>query len=431
MGWEVWMQSGRMDEYRYDVIPITSVNAARTKTVTDYVTSCTLNFDWSKTSRVGGQLTFDGGSTINNCYIRIFYTPTINGSKKSVELGTFYAFTQQAKYELGRWTGTVTLESVLTRYTRDSLYKHWALNANTSAIAAFKKVMKDFGGSYVINGVKDKKFSKTVVVPFGESVYSLLARIAKTLGCALDCDTHGRVVLEPIKAATSRGLSGTIPTGEKSVTLDGVEYYCQWQTAPNRYATHFTWDTHSFYVDPKTKGGSIKLYKTAGGTQSGTATGRLKVSTDTTVKGKQWGYVPAKKRWVNVSADCTVVKNSKTTPQVTTTHDLFGKAVTSSSAANHPSRIGRYITTCEELEKLSPLTQAQINKVTKTGLKAATQVGDLTYKFSCLYLPLRTNRVYWFRQGTTKIDGLVEKIDMTLGDDLLMDVTIRKVRKHE
>lgn len=430
MSWDVWTKSGRIDAYRYDVIPLTSVNAKRTKTITDYVTSCKLNFNWEASSRVGGQLTFDGCPPIDNCYVRIWYTPTIGNTKKSIELGTFYAFTQNAKFVDGRWTGTTTLESVLTRYTRDSLYKNWALNANTSAIAAFKKAMKDFGGSYVISGVKDKKFSKTVVVPFGDSVFSLLARIAKTLGCALNCDSHGRVVLEPIKSASSRAVSAELPTGERSVTLPGVDYSCTWQTTPNRYATHFQWDTHSFYVSPKTSGGSIKLYDAVGGNQKGTATGQLKVSTDTTYKGKTWGYVPAKKRWINVDADCQKVKDTKSTPQVTTTHDLFGKAVTASSAQNHPNRIGRYITECEELDKLSPLTQAQIDKVTKDGLKAATQVSAPTYKFQCLYLPLRTNRVYWFKQGPVKIDGLVMQMDMELGEDLLMTVTVRKVRNH-
>lgn len=429
MSWELWTKSGRIDAYRYDVLPLTSVNAKRTKTITDNVTSCTLNFDWEKQSRVGGQLTFDGCPPIDNCYVRIFYTPTIGNTKKSIELGTFYAFTQDARYEMGRWTGTTTLESVLTRYTRDCLYKNWALNANTSAIAAFKKAMNDFGGSYLISGVKDVKFSKTVVVPFGESVFTLLARIAKTLGCALNCDTHGRVILEPIKYASTRPLSGELPTGNRSVTFDGIDYSCTWQTTPNRYATHFEWDTHSFYIEPKSSGGTIQFYDAPGGNKTKTGTARSRVSTDTTYKGKQWGYVPGAKAWVNVE-DCTRVKDSKSTPQVTTTHHLFGKAVTASSATNHPNRIGRYITRCEELEKMSPLTQAQIDKVTKNGLKEATQVSAPTYTFQCLYLPLLLNRVYWFKQGGVKIDGIVRAIDMELGEDLVMRVTIRKVRNH-
>jgi len=239
MSWEAWTTSGRLDSYQFVKLPLTSLND-KSGTILKNVTGCDITWDWGTTARVSGTLDVVNTSPLNNCYIRIYYTPTLpNGKKKKIELATCLAFTQNGHYEAGKYSGRVALKSPLVRYTEDRLYKHKTLAKGKSALAAFKAAIKEFGGSYSIEGVKDVKFSKTRVVKFGSTVSDYLNRIASTLNCTVSCDTHGRVVLQKKVSAAKRSVLALIPTGERSVVLPGVDISSTWQTTPNRYAVMY------------------------------------------------------------------------------------------------------------------------------------------------------------------------------------------------
>lgn len=237
MAWS-WTESGRIDGYVFEKIPIKGIDADPSGELNGVIGG-ELNFSYDSSLKVSGSLDVTKTNFINNCYIRIWYTPTLNGEKKRIRLCTCYASTSNGHYEDGLYSGTIELKSVLLRHTGDKLRKNYTLAKGKSALAAFKAMFKWLGGTYAVKGMKDKKFTKNTVVEFGRAPMEVLQYIADFLGGEITCDTYGRTVLQKYTIPSKKPISYTIPSGAASVTLPGIDIHNSQANTPNYTAVRY------------------------------------------------------------------------------------------------------------------------------------------------------------------------------------------------
>lgn len=363
MAWS-WTASGRVDAFEYELVPVASVNGKPSGKLTG-VTGGQLNFDYYSTEKVSGRLDVVDTGFVRNCYVRIWYKPTLpgNGSKK-IELATCFASTERSHYSDGIYSGQVELHSVLWRFTQDKLHKNFTASAGESAIDVFKRIFKWLGGQYVINGVTDRKLSKNHVFERGESPMTALQWIADYLSAEVTCDTHGRVVLQKYVVPSKKAVAYTVPTGGNSVTMPGIDISSTHTGTVNRVSVKHEW------------------------TEQRTVSGRKQS-----------------------------VKKS-----------LLGIAVAANSSDISRQKAGRYVTEVYDLDAMKPLTQARVDAIAKSKLKTASAVTQSVQFETISYLPLQIGQVVKFRYDKLAIQGMVASIDLDLSAGCPMTVTLRKVR---
>ena len=363
MAWS-WTASGRVDSFEYELIPVASVNSKPSGKLTG-VTGGQLNFDYYSSEKVSGTLEVVNAGFVRNCYVRIWYKPTLAGAgSKKVELATCFASTEKSHYEDGIYSGEVELHGVLWRFTQDKLHKNFTAKEGESAVGCFKRLFEWLGGQYRIVGVKDRKLSKNHVFERGTAPMEALQWLADYVGAEVTCDTHGRVVLQKYVAPGKKPVAYAIPTGGESVTMPGIDISSTHTGTVNRVSVRHEW------------------------------------TEQVTVGGKKQS-----------------VKKS-----------LLGIAVASKTSAISRQKAGRYVTETYDLDAMKPLTQARIDAIAKTKLKRASAVTTSVQFDTISYLPIHIGQVVKFRYDKMSIQGMVASIDLGLSAGCPMNVTLRKVR---
>ena len=363
MAWS-WTASGRVDSFEYELIPVSSVNSKPSGKLTG-VTGGVLNFNYNSSEKVSGTLEVVNAGFVRNCYVRIWYKPTLAGSgSKKIELATCFASTEKSHYENGIYSGEIELHGVLWRFTQDKLHKNFTANAGDSAIGCFKRLFTWLGGQYKIVGVKDRKLSKNHVFERGETPMSALQWIADYVGAEVTCDSHGRVVLQKYVTPGKKPVSYAIPTGGESVTMPGIDISTTHDGTVNRVSVRHEW------TEQITSGGKKQSIKKS----------------------------------------------------------LLGIAVASKTSDISRQKAGRYITRTYDLDAMKPLTQARIDAIAKTRLKNASAVTQSVEFETMSYLPVSIGQVVKFRYDKMNIQGMITAIDLKLSAGCPMNVTLRKVR---
>lgn len=257
---EFFTESGRVDHFEFEKIDIHNLNKSLGNI--EGVTGGSLTFDYLTDLKVSGSIDVVGAKFINNCLIRVWYKPTLNGKTKKIELCTCFASTEKLSYVNGVYSGTIDLKSVLARHTEDKLHKNYVLSKK-SAVAYFKNIFKWLGGHYKIKNIRDKKFGKAVVMEYGKTPMDVLWKIADLVDGEITCDTHGRTVLQKYVKPKNRACSGTIPSGAISVVLPGLEVESSLAGTPNRAAVKFTYKPQGA-KNEKTLYGIARAAKTNG-----------------------------------------------------------------------------------------------------------------------------------------------------------------------
>lgn len=385
MAWS-WTETGRIDSFEFEKIPIGSVNGKPTGKL-EGVEGGQLSWKYDSELKVSGSLNVSKTPMIQNCYIRVWYTPELNGQKKRIELATCFASTENGHYEDGVYSGTIELRSVIARFTDDKLSKNYTIPKGSSAIAYWKKMFSWHGGVFAIKGVRDRKASANQVFEWGKSAMEPLSWIAKFLGAQITEDTHGRIVLQKYVSPGKKPVSYTIPSGAHSVTLPGIDITSSQAGTVNRASVR-----HKFNEKYQVRDG---VYKS--------------------------NYTDAKG-----------VHHRKGSPKYKTESRekvIIQTVAAASSSAISRQKAGRFITECYELSSMSPKTVARAKQLAEQKLKGASGV-TTKYQFKCFYLPIKIGQVVAFKYDKINIDGMVTDIDMDLEPGLPMTVTIRKVRNR-
>lgn len=236
MAWN-WNQSGRIDSFEFEKVSASNINKTL-GTLECLVTGGTLTYNYNSDLKVSGTLNVTNAPANmaeQEYLIRVFYSPTLNGEKKRIELGTFY-FTANLHYENGVYKGTLDLRSLLARHIDDTTSVRWTLNKNTYTATAFRNVFTTLGGWYRIDGAKNVKLNKNQVFDVGVTPMSILQWIAKTCGGEVGVSTHGQTILRPYKSpgTKKKNITHTVIANKESVILPGLDIHNSMKEIPNR-----------------------------------------------------------------------------------------------------------------------------------------------------------------------------------------------------
>lgn len=256
-----WTKSGRTDRFTFETL--TPAKKPQHLGWLSNVTGGSITWDWNSDTKVSGSIDVKKQRLVNNCLIRVRMVSQLDGETKTVLLGTFFAATTDGEYEHGIYTGTVELKSTLCRHTEDKLRKNYTLAKGHSAIGYYKKMFTWLGGWPAIHGVRDRKMRKTHVIEFGKAPMDALKYIAKYLDAEITVDANGKTVMRKKTAASRKPVSYSIPTGARSVTLEGVDISSTQAGTPNCVAVKFE-GSKKYKVKVKTKSGKTVKRKTDG-----------------------------------------------------------------------------------------------------------------------------------------------------------------------
>ena len=399
-----WLESGRTDEFWYDMVDI---NSLKVMGKLEGVTGGQVSWDYNSDLKVSGTLQVTNAYFVNNCLIRVWLGARPANSSKTtwVELCTCLASTESGHYENGRYSGTINLRGVLARFLDDVLEENYTHGKGNSAYARYKAMFKWLGGKWDWRGVEDKNFSKTRVFEFGSSAMEPMQHIADTVGGQLTCDTHGRVLMQKYTSPGAKPVSYSIKADGYSVILNGIDEEYGLAGTTNRYAVRYQYKWVRFVAD---------------GTYAA----------DTTDKDGVF-HAKGSTKYKKTSTDCVV----------------YGLATSKSTWATAYKRTGRYVTetwdvstvknpvpegaTAGEKAAAEAKIKAELNEKAARWLSnAATWHKRYTVR-TCTYLPVEIGQVINFRYDKFNIDGLIEGIDYDLRPGCPMTLRIRRVRGND
>lgn len=256
-----WTKSGRTDRFTFETL--TPAKKPQHLGWLSNVTGGSITWDWNSDTKVSGSIDVKKQRLVNNCLIRVRMVSQLDGETKTVLLGTFFAATTDGEYEHGIYTGTVELKSTLCRHTEDKLRKNYTLAKGHSAIGYYKRMFTWLGGWPAVHGVRDRKMRKTHVIEFGKTPMDALKYIAKYLDAEITVDANGKTIMRKKTAASRKPVSYNVPTGARSVTLEGVDISSTQAGTPNCVAVRFE-GSKKYKVKYKTKSGKTVKRKTDG-----------------------------------------------------------------------------------------------------------------------------------------------------------------------
>lgn len=241
MAWD-WNASGRIDSFKFEKISAKDINTSL-GTLDCLVTGGRLTYSYYSDLKVSGELeVVNAPSSMSEeeYLIRVWYTPTLNGEKQEIMLGTFY-FTADLHYENGTYQGTISLRSLLARHIDDLTVQKWTLAKGKKASLCFKNVFKALGGFPIINGIPDKKLQKQYVFDVGVAPMEILQYIADYVGGEITVNPKGQTVLQKYQtpANKKKNISHYITANAKSVLQSGLDISNSIKEIPNRVVCVF------------------------------------------------------------------------------------------------------------------------------------------------------------------------------------------------
>lgn len=236
MAWD-WNKSGRIDSFKFEKVSAKDINTSL-GSLECLVIGGTLNYSYYSDLKVTGTLdVVNAPSSMDEdeYLIRIWYTPTLDGEKQNIMLGTFY-FTANLHYEKGMYKGTINLRSLLARHIDDVTVQKWTLSKGKTCSTCFKNVFKALGGFPKIDGVKDKKIQKQYIFNVGTAPITILQYIADYCGGEITVNAKGQTVLQKYitPANKKKSIAHYITANSKSVVKAGVDISNSLKEIPNR-----------------------------------------------------------------------------------------------------------------------------------------------------------------------------------------------------
>lgn len=235
-----WNMAGRVDSFTFEWIRPGSKQLATVVGELEGVVDGSLTFYSDSDTQANGQLSvISQKSNLSEVerLIRVKYHARLGDDTTTVTLGTFY-FTADLSYDNGEYSGTIYLNSMLSRYADDKLPKNWTLRKGHTYAQCFQRVIKSFGGWGGLQSFHPTaKVKKNHVFKVGDSVLSVLQHIADNCGGELGITPNGKVVMRKKRStATLRKASPdyVITTAKDSVVKQGLEITNTIKEIPNR-----------------------------------------------------------------------------------------------------------------------------------------------------------------------------------------------------
>jgi hypothetical protein len=400
-----WTTSGRIDSFEFEIVAPN--NYEKTIGYIKGVTGGKLNFGYDTDLKVSGSLDVSSSEYIDTCIVRIHYKPRLSDTqKKDIILATCFAYTNNMKFDKGRYFGSIELVSTLARYTDDVLQQNFTIGKNKTYKSELKRLFtrEATGGKYKFGSdVKDKKCTSAKLFENGTAPMEVVQAVAKGLDSRVNVNPKGVMVIDKYFAPSKRDCEYKLPTGDYSVTLPEVEITNNRTDMPNRvaYRCEVSYKVKEYVRDKK--GNKVKY-------TSGENKGKYKTK--------------------------TVEKTSTVT----------GKAVVKESSPLHFQNRGRWVTQIFSYKKQLSASkvntdsklEAELEKIKKeANSKAASKLSTLTsgkkrYVIECYYLPIECGDVVEFEYIASglklHVQAMVENIELDLSVGAKMKVTLKHVR---
>lgn len=249
MSWsnDNWFRDGVQNTFEYEMIEPGQLTESCGEL--EGVISGELTFSYYSHLKESGSLTISGSNYKKNKLIRIWHVAKYRQDERRSVLATMFVSGEDLTYKYGRYTGKLTLSSMLYRFERDLLAWDTGFSAGASALSTFKFVVNSAGGQYSIHsGIVDKKFNKSVVFPFGDANRVRLQHCADFLNAQIGVTRNGYIGLNPYTEPKYKSLTFNIPKGDDSITLVGVNVETNAYEINNRYAVKYESNNKSIFA---------------------------------------------------------------------------------------------------------------------------------------------------------------------------------------
>lgn len=264
---ELYSVSGRTDWFEFEQLSSLKSVTSKPEGLIQGVTGGQLTWDYTTDTLVSGNLEVADTPMLHSKYIRVYYVSKIpvktstgvTLKKYRALLGTCYADTENGHLENKKYSGTINLQGTMIRYLDDKISKTITLKKDSSIVAFIEQIFKWYGGDYAIQYIKDRKVSSTRVWDFGTSPYDILCECASWLNGYITTDLQGKTCIRPVIAPGNRGIDYTIPMGEESVVLPGVDITSTIGSSINRVAVKYV-KNEKYKEGNQTKTRQIPIY---------------------------------------------------------------------------------------------------------------------------------------------------------------------------
>lgn len=192
--------------------------------ITDAVTKATITEGWRSDYRSSASISIDGKSlrwslgTAQRYAVRIYHTRRDASGETTEVLGTFITDGLDRDLGLGRWTGTLSLYSLLMKEGTDLRMNDRQMAAGTDIRSLFASIVENSGGTCRIDDSITGSLGASHIWEAGKSALSELQNIADACNGYVGVDAMGNITLTPYLAPADRPYAWHIDTTEATIT---------------------------------------------------------------------------------------------------------------------------------------------------------------------------------------------------------------------
>lgn len=201
-----WGASGIRNTYEYERV---GFDLETSLGFVDDIVKATISENYDGSYRTCLQVEVDGAPLPLSSLLRVWRTSTLGSESVREEMGTYIVQpgAQRLEFSQGRYTGTVSLQSMLYALDTDKRPNDMVCKAGTNALTWFEKRVSlakcRSAVAYALEG-SAKTFSAAHVWEFGETTLTECQRCADALGGYLTVDTHGRIYMDEYVVPSKR-----------------------------------------------------------------------------------------------------------------------------------------------------------------------------------------------------------------------------------
>lgn len=228
-----WLDKSRLDRFTFEMVDPNDINSSRGFIDGVITSECSIDFGYYTDTRVSATLKAVESNYIENSLIRIRHF--VDDAGFSEELGTFFVKSIDGSSDPGSTVDTFSLMSMMTRISDDKFVKNYSIAKNAYAKTLLAQLFKDFGcDCSMLASCGDKRYGDTKVYDYGQGVLSVAFDLCSDIGARMDVDGHGRIVVSPYVAPSSKTATASF-TEDNGTVIGHISKSDDLYSTINRY----------------------------------------------------------------------------------------------------------------------------------------------------------------------------------------------------
>lgn len=217
-----WKTTHRTDNFIFQLVDPHNLDIVNGELTSVMLDGFSITEDYTSDNLVTGSLTAisDEYGIDDGWWIRIIHS--VPEFSYYEELATLVPSNYTHKYINNSYTTKYTLQSVLWSMADDLLPWHFTIGSGQTVKQAFANVCHSADQEFRIpSWARDYRYNETVVYEMSDSLLDILYDLANTANDIIDLDGHGRIILKPYNAISSREPDWVIDADSNdSIVLD-------------------------------------------------------------------------------------------------------------------------------------------------------------------------------------------------------------------